>query len=310
MTPKVSIIVPVYNVEPYIKRCLESLLLQNYDNYEIIVVNDGSSDNSLQVCKQIQDPKIKVYTKENEGVSKTRNFGLTVCDKSSEFVFFVDSDDTVSSQYISSLVRFSSIDTLSICDINNCTEEYTDDQIRITYKVIHYNDIWNNKPFIELFQKGLINSVCNKCFSLPLIRKYGLTFQSTLPEDTYFNIAYLEKVKKVMYIKMPLYNYIHRGSSLSSFPKKIIFDNYIDIQKKLKINIDPALHTLIDSFVYPQYISNILKYIKVGEYSIPKLYLSNNDINQSIKAYKPIGFGDHITHFLLKHKLLHILKLL
>ena len=95
MEPKISIIVPVYNVEQYLERCVESLMNQSYKNIEILLINDGSTDNSGKLCDEIakRDSRIAVYHKENGGLSDARNYGV---DKATaDFVGFVDSDDYV-----------------------------------------------------------------------------------------------------------------------------------------------------------------------------------------------------------------------
>ena len=94
----VSIIVPMYNSEKYIVRCIDSLLEQSYENIEIIVVDDGSSDNSVEIIKKYNDNRINIYQKRNEGVSATRNLGI---EKSNgDFLLFVDSDDYVSKDIV------------------------------------------------------------------------------------------------------------------------------------------------------------------------------------------------------------------
>ncbi|MBQ7816356.1 MAG: glycosyltransferase family 2 protein, partial [Oscillospiraceae bacterium] len=94
-TPFFSVIIPVYNVEKYLARCLDSVLSQNFDNFEIIAINDGSSDNSLAVLQEYAegDWRIKVISKENGGLPAARNSGLY--DACGKYVFFLDSDDTM-----------------------------------------------------------------------------------------------------------------------------------------------------------------------------------------------------------------------
>ena len=98
--PLISIVVPVFNVENYISKCIESLTAQTYSNIEIVVVDDGSSDNSLLMCKKIKerDKRIKIICKENGGVSSARNEGIAI--SSGEYICFVDGDDYVSQDYV------------------------------------------------------------------------------------------------------------------------------------------------------------------------------------------------------------------
>ena len=89
--PLVSVIVPIYNVENYLKKCIDSILCQTYSNLEIILVNDGSTDNSLEICNSYKDDRIIILNKENGGLSSARNSGLEVM--TGEYIFFLDSDD-------------------------------------------------------------------------------------------------------------------------------------------------------------------------------------------------------------------------
>ena len=101
---KVSIIIPVYNVEKYLDKCLKSVLNQTYKNIEIIVINDGSTDNSLKICKKYKDKRIVLIDKENGGVSSARNKGLELA--SGKYITFVDSDDWLELDAIENMVSF------------------------------------------------------------------------------------------------------------------------------------------------------------------------------------------------------------
>lgn len=92
---KVSIIIPVYNVESYLKKCIDSILLQTYTNFELILIDDGSTDQSYEICDEysLNDKRIKVIHKINEGVSKARNLGLSI--STGDYICFVDSDDWI-----------------------------------------------------------------------------------------------------------------------------------------------------------------------------------------------------------------------
>ena len=100
MEQKVSIVVPVYNVEKYLKRCVDSLIEQSYSNLEILLVDDGSKDSSLSICKEyeLKDSRIRVFHKENEGLGLTRNYGIERA--TGEYITFVDSDDYLTTDAI------------------------------------------------------------------------------------------------------------------------------------------------------------------------------------------------------------------
>ena len=105
MNNKVSIIVPIYNQEKYLARCIDSILCQTYDNIEVLLINDGSTDTSAEICKKYasSNSKIKVYTKKNGGVSSSRNYGLEKA--TGDFVFFLDGDDAIEKNVIENLVE-------------------------------------------------------------------------------------------------------------------------------------------------------------------------------------------------------------
>ena len=103
-SPEVSVIVPVYNVEAYLAQCIDSILAQDYRNFELILVNDGSTDNSGAICERYaaQDRRIRVITQENSGPSTARNTGIkAACGK---YIVFVDADDWADADYLSILV--------------------------------------------------------------------------------------------------------------------------------------------------------------------------------------------------------------
>ena len=100
MKPLVSVIVPIYNVEKYLSKCIDSIISQTYENIEILLIDDGSTDSCPEICDSYakKDPRVKPYHKQNEGLSKTRNFAISVM--TGDYYCFVDGDDSVHSDYI------------------------------------------------------------------------------------------------------------------------------------------------------------------------------------------------------------------
>ena len=111
MNPIISIIVPVYNVEEYLQRCIDSILNQSFKNFELILVNDGSTDNSLKICKEylLNDPRVKIINKENGGLSSARNAGINIA--KGRYIGFVDSDDWINKEMYKILYE--------LCEKNN-----------------------------------------------------------------------------------------------------------------------------------------------------------------------------------------------
>ena len=128
---KVSIVIPVYNTKNYVENCLKSCLSQTHKDIEIVVVDDGSKDNSLQICQRIasNDKRIKVFSKSNEGVSSARNFGLMKA--SGDYVCFVDSDDTIDRDFVERLLDEAKTKK---CDIVFCRYDMVySDKIVLTF---------------------------------------------------------------------------------------------------------------------------------------------------------------------------------
>ena len=190
----VSIIVPVYNAEKYLNGCIDSILRQSYDNFELILADDGSSDSSPAICDKYaaQDKRVTVIHKTNGGSSSARNAGITAA--KGEFIAFVDSDDTVSPDYLRLLVK--NIDghdisigtplmnlslenrsvTLTIADKSYCLEQFKAD-IRSTYKSQYVNSPWN------------------KLFRTEIIKNNGILFDEAMNvgEDCVFCLTYLDR---------------------------------------------------------------------------------------------------------------------
>ena len=128
--PEVSVIVPVYNMEEYLPRCIESILAQTYRDFELILVDDGSSDNSGNMCDEyaLKDNRIKSVHKENDGVSSARNCGLQVAE--GKYILFIDSDDFVDPSYIGELLE---------------NKEY--DYVTAGHYIQRYNMTWEENIF-------------------------------------------------------------------------------------------------------------------------------------------------------------------
>ncbi len=111
---KISIILPVYNTEKYLTRCFKSVLRQTFDSYEVIVINDGSTDNSLSIINKFakQNSKIKVYSQENKGLSYSRNLGIKK--SNADYIFFLDSDDSIHKNTLEELYNLAKINNSCI----------------------------------------------------------------------------------------------------------------------------------------------------------------------------------------------------
>lgn len=200
---KVSVIVPVYNQEKYLDECIESIINQSYNNLEIILVDDGSTDNSLEICKKYkkQDKRIKLIHKENGGLSSSRNAGLK--EATGDYIMFCDSDD----YFLPDTVKLMEAEITKkdadyvIGNYINCTEEG-----KFWKKPIFDKKLYTNfKVEITDYTKSfyiMSSSVCNKIFRKSFIDEHDFKFVEGLPaEDAIFTTACFVKSTKVYYIK-------------------------------------------------------------------------------------------------------------
>lgn len=210
----VSIVVPVYNSEKTIERCLKSILQNTYKNIEIIIVDDFSSDNSYLICKKLshQFHNIKIYQNDkNKGVSYTRNIGLSHC--RGVYVLFVDSDDWIEKKHISVLVD-------GIEKNNNALviTGYVNDDSRFN-KLITYKTFKNcsaiyllSKCIVELYDQTLLQQLWNKIFINQILIDNKVEFDESLSigEDTRFILNYLHvsQINKIYFINKCYYHYM------------------------------------------------------------------------------------------------------
>jgi glycosyltransferase involved in cell wall biosynthesis len=173
---KVSIIVAVYNVERYIGDCIRSIIVQSYKNLEIILIDDGSTDDSGQICEQFTsiDNRVIVIHKKNGGVSSARNHGLNCA--TGDYVTFIDGDDFVAPDYIDYMIQVSSLTGADYVIVSKCFTSHS-------LKQIHEDNIriWSSEmALLELLYPRITVGCWNKMYSRDLLTKYGIYFQTDL----------------------------------------------------------------------------------------------------------------------------------
>ena len=230
----ISIIIPIYNVERYLTECIESIIKQTYSNLEIILVNDGSTDNSLDICKEYAklDARIKIIDKTNGGISDARNVGIQF--STGNYIMFVDSDDWIDSDTCEILIEMMKKHS---CDVvmGGYTREFENKSLE---KRIFNNDmVFNVSECKDLHRRlfGLLDneledpesaeSLCPvwmKLYKSDLIKKNNIIFEDIKKIGTYedgiFNIHVFEYVKKAVFINKPLYHY--RKTNTNSITSK------------------------------------------------------------------------------------------
>lgn len=218
--PEISIVIPVYNVATYLPRCIESILNQTFADFELLLIDDGSSDNSGKICNRyaLNDSRVKVYHKPNGGVSSARNLGLE--NIQGRYVTFVDADDYVSENYLEKL--FDAAEKYE-ADITFCGNVWVEDSFeefiaidRYEYAESAYNEMNFDEGIEELTRYNNI-FVWGCLISTSLIKNNSLKFKTDvlLGEDTVFVLNVLSVAKTLVFCEGKPYNYIIRASSAS-----------------------------------------------------------------------------------------------
>lgn len=224
--PKLSIIVPVYKVEQYIHKCVDSILNQTFTDFELILVDDGSPDNCGSICDEYaqKDKRIRVIHKDNGGVSEARNLGID--ESKGEYISFVDSDDFIDANMYREMLAFLEANNLDIV----CTDTYIVHGDRKKFKPRYLKDMIfeNGTAITENLNGNLDNAVWNKVYKkeviadirFPLNRRY---------EDVATVYKWIFNARKVGYLSKPHYYYIKLDSSFigTSFNCKSRYEHFL-----------------------------------------------------------------------------------
>lgn len=220
MKKLVSIIVPVYNIENYIERCLNSLINQTYENTEIIVIDDGSSDNSKNIVDTYKN--IKVIHTDNKGLSAARNLGIK--NANGEYIMFVDGDDYVSTNYVSHMVKSIDDKDVAICAFKDKDIDITFKERKSSGKELLMNAMSRDGyKYIIMMNKIYRKSLFDK-----LMFKEGVNY-----EDEFINYHLFYDIDEVVYTNEILYFYEYRKDSITN---SIINKEKLDTQKMMHLD--------------------------------------------------------------------------
>ncbi|MGN0223108.1 MAG: glycosyltransferase family 2 protein, partial [Muribaculaceae bacterium] len=210
----ISVIVPVYNVEKYLRRCVDSLLAQTYTDFEIILVDDGSTDSSAQICDHYTalDPRIRVIHKANGGLSSARNAGIDV--SIGDYICFIDSDDYINDNMLGSMIKCITDNHAEICMCGySIVEEHNHTVHSITFSESR------SYSTDEIFREVIIplkTAAWNKLFSRALIGENRFPDGRIHGEDLVFFLNVLQDSTRVCSTEYIGYNYIKRPSSITT----------------------------------------------------------------------------------------------
>lgn len=294
--PMISIIVPVYNAESYLRRCVDSILAQTYTDFELLLIEDGSDDTSGEICEEYasKDNRIRVFHKENGGVSSARNLGIA--NARGGYITFCDSDDYVGEDWLFEYYKYLSsghdlyiqgvVKITSNNEKNECVPIKMDGAIDRKYLIA------------SLYELGLLGYVWNKLFSKKIIDLYSLRFDegSCCGEDLQYVVQYMEYVTSGVCIDECHYMYFLPSSD--KVYKGNYYNSFIPIAKSLDKIFQGQLPSYMCIKLYPnikdQLVNDIVLGKKIDDYCI--------------ELYRPLAFvGGHNRG--IKSKVLNFLIL-
>ena len=279
----ISIIVPIYNREKTISRCLDSILNQTFADFELLLIDDGSTDNSLNICKSYKsiDSRIKIFTQPNSGPSAARNLGLL--HSKGKYIMFCDSDDTVSTNWCKNL--YSLINKYP--NILPFTGYFTvDNNSNVLYNHIYKENFSTNSMnfYYDENLVDLLGFIWNKIFIKQILKDNNLKFDehSSVNEDLKFTINYLKFINKIVYTNTSdYYYYEYTGSFSKSYDNKV-FDKWSNKYQLWKSFLESS--------------SKDLYTVNLKKCSTQFLYLLINSLNNTFDKRNPMSFIEKYNH--------------
>lgn len=255
-----SIIIPVYNVEQYLRQCLDSILYNSHNDFEVILINDGSTDRSGNICDEYasKDSRIRVFHKKNEGVSATRNFGIKKSD--GELITFIDADDIVLKNYLFDLVNAMDSETEMVV---SAVEQLQNGQ-KTKILVRSYNGVIAKTDFHTLMEKL---QIANFGYAIAILYKKSIITENNIrfdtrlaqSEDLLFVLDYIHHLKKDVKC-VPSANYLYIMDIPNSGSKKRSSAESINLQLSLIYEMISKKYQISDFKSFP-FLSQLLDYL-------------------------------------------------
>lgn len=311
---KISIIVPVFNVEKYLDRCITNIINQSYSNIEIIIINDGSTDNSLDICNKYKkiDNRIIVINQENQGLSAVRNKGIDIA--TGEYILFVDSDDILNVDLLKNIESLLNKENDVIC-----FQHSINDSMECTYLDIEDKLKLSGEDFLELlYEKNKMFCVVWKyCYRKEFLDENKLKFhEGIIYEDEEWNTIMLCKAKSVIFRDFVGYNYFSRGGSITTSNKNI--NSYLS-KIKVAININKFIQEneiknkrllkKIKQKIYSFFVKNSIYILKYSDnYDEVNLIINNIKVIKNCSSIKQFILGIIFIFYILKMEVVKIYK--
>lgn len=303
--PMVSVVIPIYNVEKYLKKCIDSILNQSFNDFEIILVNDGSTDSSIEICNEYieKDCRIILINKKNGGLSSARNAGINVA--KGKYISFIDPDDCINENYFNILIKKAEMNN---CDVIVSGYKTFPNNVNIipSYKL---NTVLKGTDFIlssdNVHSKNELCFVWRYLYRLKLIKQNKTVFNEKIfiGEDVVFNLETLGNSNRVMAISDILYYYtINNPTSLMRSKFKSNLESSLVEQYEKRIYLSNK-YNLMDN---KQYKNDIANYYINSIYRMLVNNLKNNENCDFEREIKRISnnkmFRDSVKNLGLKYK--------
>lgn len=263
-SPFLSVIIPVYNAELSLARCIESILRQNFNDIEVLLIDDGSTDSSIQICEEFvsKDSRVKIFKKDNGGVSSARNLGLK--EACGEWITFVDSDDSLEESWLPSYETYNACDMI-MQGFTFIDEHHKRNECHLSSEFYTGKDILQFYIKYRTYDYFPLRVPWNKFFRSSIIKENDICFNDSIScgEDRIFNLTYMKYVKNVRVVDNVDYIYVRSSSGLAL--KQYSVNDTIDWQ----ITILNATLAFIDTFnayswhlkICKEYSYNLTRYL-------------------------------------------------
>ena len=243
---KYSIIVPVYNVEVYLDKCLNSIYKQTYKNFEVIVVNDGTPDNSQKIIDKYvkKDKRFNGYIKENGGLSDARNYGIKYV--TGDYILFIDSDDFIEKDLLANINNITTTNNYDLIRFSLSTTKTNGEKIKTYHLYNGINNLQENEKISELLKEEFVEPAWLYAYNANFFKKNKFKYpEKRIHEDFGLTLQILSKARTIYFLDYPGYNYVQRENSIMNNNqyekiKKRVDDflyHHLNNQKELGNNI-------------------------------------------------------------------------
>lgn len=308
-SPKVSIIIPAYNAEAYVRRCVDSVLAQSFDDFELIIIDDGSKDGTLKILREYGNKRLRVLTQKNQGPALTRNRGIKLA--RGKYIMFIDCDDYIGPDFLE--VYYREICEKKVDLVIGGYKHLRDGKVDFTRKL---------KP--GKFAKYVVVAPYCKLYRKDFVLSHGVTFLDTKSsEDVYFSVLLYSKNPKISIIDDTSYYYCYNSTSISNTDHKG-FNSEVDILDLMaRINFADIDDVPLNQYFIVRYIIWYLLYS--GRNSTPDIFykeyqkyfawlddhIPNYSKNPNIRVFGPSGelprLGFTVYAFMLLRRM-HLIK--